>query len=781
MVPAQPMAHEAMSLFDNGQNKYIYAKTSSREGNATWLKEIEPDLRSLFEDNKTGMSRATYMNVYTIIYSLCTNNASQKQPQDSNQGAIFGGEEVYRSLSEFLKEHLQGIEKQAASLQDEGLLRYFNTEWNRYLSAAKCANHLFNYLNRHWIKRKKDELEPVYFINTLCLVLWREEVFRPLADRISRALRMLIKNERDGETIDTSLVSQAVQCLVMIGANDDGGSASRNDERPLSIYRVIFEQELLEETRKYYEAERDDFIDSNPVTEYMKKVEARLEEEQRRVQILLHPSTEEKLLKACKDVLISERIEKFYDEFKVLLENDMNTDLARMYSLLFRVPNGLNKCQESFQEHIIRQGNLAINANLENASTDEKKYINILLTTHRKYSELVQSAFNGDSSFVASLDKACRDFFNRNEVTKKDATGYNTHKSPEMLAKYCDGLLRKSSKTNEEGDLEDALNDLMVIFQYMVDKDVFNKFYSKHLSARLINKMSASDDAEESMISKLKVACGYEYVKKLQRMFQDVGTSRDLNTEFNGHLQRLEVKLDSAFEVQVLAAGSWPIGKQHTEFIPPPDLRRALERFEAFYNKKHSGRKLEWQYHRSKADIVARFNGMKYTITGWSYQTAILLMFNERDEITFDEIHQATKIQKPYLEKVIEMLFRTKLLKGPEKLQDDSKIILNKDFKSKRIRINIAMALRHESKAESEETHRTIDQDRMHTVQAAIVRVMKTRKTMKHQQLIQEVIAQVSHHFKPNISVIKKQIDALLEKEYICRDEDSPGVYNYVA
>lgn len=32
-------------------------------------------------------------------------------------------------------------------------------------------------------------------------------------------------------------------------------------------------------------------------------------------------------------------------------------------------------------------------------------------------------------------------------------------KSPELLAKYADGLLRKSNKTSEEADLEQALTD----------------------------------------------------------------------------------------------------------------------------------------------------------------------------------------------------------------------------------------------------------------------------------------------------------------------------------
>ena len=68
--------------------------------------------------------------------------------------------------------------------------------------------------------------------------------------------------------------------------------------------------------------------------------------------------------------------------------------------------------------------------------------------------------------------------------------------------------------------MEDTLNQVMVVFKYIEDKDVFQKFYSKMLAKRLVQHMSASDDAEASMISKLKQACGFEYTCKLQRMFQ---------------------------------------------------------------------------------------------------------------------------------------------------------------------------------------------------------------------------------------------------------------------
>ena len=97
----------------------------------------------------------------------------------------------------------------------------------------------------------------------------------------------------------------------------------------------------------------------------------------------------------------------------------------------------------------------------------------------------------------------------------------------------------------------------MVVFKYIEDKDVFQKFYSKMLAKRLVQHMSASDDAEASMISKLKSACGFEYTNKLQRMFQDQGVSKDLNEQFKTHLDNSNEGLSIDFQIQV---SLWPLG-----------------------------------------------------------------------------------------------------------------------------------------------------------------------------------------------------------------------------
>ena len=176
-------------------------------------------------------------------------------------------------------------------------------------------------------------------------------------------------------------------------------------------------------------------------------------------------------------------------------------------------------------------------------------------------------------------------FINNNAVTKMAS---QSSKSPELLAKYISVLLQKSSKNPEEAELEDTLNQCMIVFKYIEDKDVFQKFYSKMLAKRLVQHMSASDDAEASMISKLKQACGFEYTSKLQRMFQDIGVSKDLNENFKKHLANSGDPLDIDFSIQVLSSGSWPF-QQSCVFSLPPELERCVNRSVSVSSKARLG------------------------------------------------------------------------------------------------------------------------------------------------------------------------------------------------
>ena len=70
--------------------------------------------------------------------------------------------------------------------------------------------------------------------------------------------------------------------------------------------------------------------------------------------------------------------------------------------------------------------------------------------------------------------------------------------------------------------------------------------------------------------------------------------------------------------------------------------------------------------------------------------------------------------------------------------------------------------------------------DRGMLIQSCLVRVMKTRKKLDHNQLISQTMSQIDR-FCPKITDVKKNIEKLLEKEYIERDPINRNIYNYLA
>lgn len=703
------------------------------------------------------------------------------------------GEELYRKLGEYLAGHLDSVYQESTGHADEALLAFYIREWERYTNAAKYINHLFRYLNRHWVKREIDEgKKNVYDVYTQHLVKWKEDFFVKVHDKVMGAVLKLVEKQRNGETIEQSQIKSIVDSFVSLGLDETDPTKST-----LEIYRFYFQKPFLAATRVYYEDESRQFVAENSVVEYMKKAEVRLDEEKARVGLYLHNDIAKELTETCLDVLVTAHSELLRDEFQPLLDNERQEDLARMYRLLSRIKDGLDPLRTKFEAHVRKAGLSAVEkVAAEGESFEPKMYVDALLSVHTRYDSLVKEAFNGESEFVRSLDNACREFVNRNKICKSGST-----KTPELLARYTDSLLKKGSKAAEESELEEMLVQIMTVFKYIEDKDVFQKFYSKMLAKRLVHVSSVSDDAETSMISKLKEACGFEYTNKLQRMFQDIQISKDLNSSYKDWLDKSFLDdddrkklVDSHF--QILGTGFWPLNAPSTDFLAPPEIVKTSERFQKFYFDKHNGRKLTWLWQLCKGEIKANYiknTKVPYTFQVSTFQMGILLLFNESDSLTYEDIQKATSLTPEMLDPNLSIFLKAKVLTiGPEgsKPGPGTTFSLNYNFKNKKIKVNLNIQIKSEQKVETDDTHKTIEEDRKLLLQvcyffipcfrictiftnafnqSAIVRIMKSRKKMKHVQLVQEVIHQVKSRFPPQVPDIKKNIEALMEKDYIER------------
>lgn len=72
-----------------------------------------------------------------------------------------------------------------------------------------------------------------------------------------------------------------------------------------------------------------------------------------------------------------------------------------------------------------------------------------------------------------------------------------------------------------------------------------------------------------------------------------------------------------------------------------------------------------------------------------------------------------------------------------------------------------------------------IQQQRGFSIDATIVRILKARKRLAHQELIGEVIHQIQN-FAPDSKLIRQRIEGLIEREYLKRDEINPKYYVYL-
>ncbi|XP_058802499.1 cullin-1-like [Phymastichus coffea] len=772
--------------------KHTTQSSNSPPGGVPGLKQI--DLDQIWGDLKEGieqvykrqsMAKPRYICLYTHVYNYCTSvhqQANSRQPTKKDKGVNGGaqlvGLELYKRLSKFLKDYLVNLLQKGVDLMHEDVLYFYTNQWEEYQFSSKVLNGVCAYLNRHWVRRECEEgRKGIYEIYQLALVTWRDQMFKHLNRQVTNSCLKLIERERNGETINNRLISGVVNCYVELGLNEEDPGAKG---QTLSVYKDAFENHFLEDTDRFYTNESTEFLRHNPVTEYMKKVEQRLYEEEKRVQTYLHQATHDRLAKTCERVLIEKHLDILYGDFENLLDSDKNDDLGRMYTLVAKVPNGLGEMRNLLENYITTQGLSAIDKCGNDAANDPKTYVNTILDVHKKYNRMVLASFNNDSGFVASLDKACGKFINTNAVTK---SAFSTTKSPELLAKYCDLLLKKSSKNPEEAELEDTLNQVMIVFKYIEDKDVYQKFYSKMLAKRLVQQISASDDAEASMISKLKQACGFEYTSKLQRMFQDIGVSKDLNEAFKRHLLNSAEPLDLDFSIHVLSSGSWPF-QQSNSFALPKELERSVHRFTTFYSSQHNGRKLNWLYQLSKGEIITNCFKNRYSFQASTFQMAVLLQYNLSTTWTLQHLHESTQIKMDVLQQVVEILLKAKLLvmrNCETELDPSTPLDLFVGYKNKKLRVNINVPIKAEVKVEQETMHKHIEEDRKLLIQAAIVRIMKMRKTSKHQQLVAEVLNQLSSRFKPKVPIIKKCIDILIEKEYLERADGHKDTYNYLA
>jgi len=750
-----------MSLPNKKGNFVIHAfkQSPARDpdlANRSWDK-LEKAIDEIFQENAGNLS---FEELYRTGYNMVLHKH---------------GEYLYQQVAVVLQKRSEELLERAVHTPDEMFLPALKKLWEDYKRGLGMVRDILMYMDRTFVKQ--NNRKAVYDVG---VAVFGEHCLRSarVKDRMRELLLGLVHAERCGEKVDRDLIRGMTHMLHEIGKD---------------VYAEDFEGPYVEASRQFYAVESEGFLQANSCPDYLRKAEARLAEEAERVAACLpsdYGGGEGSIRQVIEHELIGRHKEALVDKegsgLARLLDDNKVEDLRRMYDMFARVKGGAELLEDRVAAYCGQKGRDIVQSP-ENLA-DHGQYVARLLDLKELHDRLVRDAFRGEKGFVNKVNRAFVDFVNL------------CPRSPEFISLAMDSYLRGAkagkqadARAASEEQLEGQLEKCLQLFRFVSEKDMFEKYYKGHLARRLLNDRSQSDDMERKVIQLLKTECGYQFTAKLEGMFKDMNTSKDIQERFSQHRASAADAEDGGggggveLQIKVLTTGYWPT-QPTAQCRLPPEVERVCGAFRRFYLAQHNGRQLSWQLNMGSADVKARYDKV-YQINMPTYHMVVLLLFADRGAaaLTCEEIERASGIPGPELKRTLQSLALTqfKLLtkepKGKE-VEPTDRFAYNAAFAYKMIKFKLSVvSAAKETNEEMQASRAKINEDRNPQIDAAIVRVMKARRSMEHNLLIAEVTKQLQGRFNPNPMVIKKRLEGLIDREFLQRSKTNMKIYEYLA
>ncbi|KAK1833769.1 Cullin-domain-containing protein [Podospora conica] len=699
------------------------------------------------------------------------------------------------------------------------------------------------YLDRAYTSETK---QPSVF--TATIGLFRDHVLRgcinngtepsdkTIFDIINAVVLDMINLERDGDIIDRQLVRRITAMLEDLYETDD----EMDDQK---LYLRVFEPAYLDASTTYYRAECEKLVREADASTWLRHTQRRLAEEQDRCETTVSLLTSGSIARVVEAELIKARLNDFLamdgSGIKAMIDNDRIDDLTILYDLVARVDETLEPLKIALQSRVLDLG-FEIEKTLKTvdfsaraaasgadgeevpAGADKTKAQPLPAAAQQTAAAIrwVDDVLMLKEKFDTLWSRCFReDLVLQSVITKSFSTFINVFaRCSEFVSLFIDDNLKRGARTKTDGEVDVVLDKAITLLRYITDRDMFERYYQKHLARRLLHNKSDMD-IEKDMVSRMKSEMGNHFTSKFEGMFKDMEASKDLGEGYKEHAQQVR-DADThkvEFGIHLLTTNHWPpevMGRSAAlldegtkgECIYPPTIKRLQDSFLRYYLKNRSGRVITWVSTAGNADIRCIFPKVpgketgplskerRYDLNVNTYGMIVLMLFNdlpEGESLSFEEIQEKTNISGPDLIRTLASISiapKSRVLaKEPasKSIKPTDRFSYNAQFVSKTTKIKaptIASLSRVEADEERKETEIKNDQTRSHVVDAAIVRIMKQRKQMTHTELTSEVITQVSSRFKADVPLIKKRIEDLLNREFLERVDDAQvPTYNYLA
>ena len=630
--------------------------------------------------------------------------------------------------------------------------------FEQFVQSLDALVKIFNPLDRElrYLFSMSRDSEQQTDLQTIGFSSWRRSL---CAESNDQSLRLIdhaisqIECARRGETGGESIafISKIINLLVKIG-----------------IYIPLFEAKHLARTKSFY---ANSACGSSLVSylDYVSRTFVSEEELHRAIQL---PQSTWKMVNS--EIL---RTELILERLPALIQADL-VSLVRSYDvtnlqLLFNICNMLSEklitesvLKYSFGESLAKVCHECILLGPLDASCIDR-----LVQFRGECQGIITRAFACKPSFVNAFKDSVESVINNPDLSM----------FPALLATWMD--LKFTSLMDREQLMEASgpawLTEIIGLFKLVAAKDVFEAHYRSLLGKRLIYIASnfpllpEALNLESSSVALLRSECGAGYTNKLECMLKDIAAAGAVEDEERGG----EVDL----RVFVVTSGVWPntLVAWSERLKVPAEVERAENDFIKRFSAAHPKKSLKFVHAMTSA--VVRFKRKELVCS--ASQALILCLFNETDSVDKLSIITETRIPENEVSKALPALIDATLLTCENEIfsvntqfrisSGVSRIVLNQ-YQFRRSAGSTFISDEERSQTES-----SVNEDRQHQLDAAIVRTMKRVKKCLHAFLVADIMESTKYLFSKN--EISKRVASLVDREFLERDSGDDGEIRYLA
>lgn len=403
--------------------------------------------------------------------------------------------------------------------------------------------------------------------------------------------------------------------------------------------------------------------------------------------------------------------------------------------------------------------------------------MNQLIELFNEQDRVCVECFDNNPNFRFLLNKAFEEEINKENVP---------FSLPFMLSQVTIDTLDAAIKSDNTDINLKNLTNVITLMSCLEDKDKYLYYLSLSLSKRLLDVDLDSVNSmewERQLIHVIKAKLGSEFSKNLEAMILDVESCYEKKSATKEYFQKhAGTSLIRDFHVNVLSNCEWMLPTS-IELNPPTNVQVIQKLFEDFFtgDPTNSNKRLEWNYTLGSMEIKYNNQGKDYMLVCKPYQYFVLQLFQSANELSLGQIAFQLKVKDPLtLEAIMDSLTAKPsiLIKidGDLQLKEDSRFVINSDFKSKTKKTVLREArIEEKFKAKTQ-----VDTERVLAIQGCIVRVLKSSKVMDYAEVV-KTVEKLMLKFSPTSKAIRREIDNLMKKEFIDRDPENFNRLRYLA